>query len=451
MEAATRGLREAQQAMASVEERLSAYDTLRQELPGRIAGLRAAAVEVSGLLTARQSEGYRTSDNDPAPGAAEQAAEAVEGLSAEQRFGDAAAALVRAEADLAGHRAWLTELAAFRAALIEDTTRLRARATELDTAIADAYVTTEGLERDQDPSCVEGVRSTADRAAAARKSLDGALRTIETHTSMADQQFARAREELTAAQQSAEAIATDAAVPALRVEQLRALSVDLPMRAERAVVEAEAVQGQVTTHPAAMTFLAEVPDVSVLRAGAEGVGADVALPKPPYLRLDEQLAEVEAGLTRARAVVDGGIADHEASQRALENAASAVAAARGEVSQSDVSGAARQMLEEAQSLLAQAEAETGSLAAITSGADAAKDRANAASARARQDRRDAEQRREAARRAAASAAASRRRSSGGGSSFSSRGGSSRSGGGGSRSFGGGGGSRRSGGGGSRGF
>ncbi len=74
MEAATRGLREAQPAMAAVEERLSAYDTLRRGAAGRIAGLRAAAVEVSGLLAARQAEGYRTSDNDPAPQAAEQAA-----------------------------------------------------------------------------------------------------------------------------------------------------------------------------------------------------------------------------------------------------------------------------------------------------------------------------------------------------------------------------------------
>lgn len=271
---------------------------------------------------------------------------------------------------------------------------------------------------------------------------------------MADQQFARAREELTAAQQSAEAIAVDAALPAQRVERLRALSVDLPLRVQRAVVEADAVQGQVTTHPAAMTFLADVPDVATLRAGAVSVGDDLATPRPPYLRLDEQLAEVEAGLVRARAEVDKAIADHEASQRALEEAASAIAAARGEVRHGDVSGAARDLLEEAEGLLARAEAETGSLAAITSGAEDAKDAAHRAGARARQDRRDAEQRREAAQRAAA---ASRRSSDGGGLGGGSRGGSrggggSRSGGGGgSRSFGGGGGSRRGGGGGSRGF
>ena len=228
---------------------------------------------------------------------------------------------------------------------------------------------------------------------------------------MSDQQFARAREELTAAQQSADAIAADAALPAQRVEQLRALSVDLPLRVQRAVVEADAVQGQVTTHPAAMTFLAVVPDVSTLRAGAVSVGDDLTTPRPPYLRLDEQLAEVEAGLVRARAEVDRAIADHEASQRALEDAASAIAAARGEVRHSDVSRAARDLLEEAAALLARAEAETGSLAAITSGAEDAKDAANRAGARARQDRRDAEQRREAARRAAA---ASRRSSGGGG-------------------------------------
>lgn len=156
-------------------------------------------------------------------------------------------------------------------------------------------------------------------------------------------------------------------------------------------------------------------------------------------------------------VFDGAdvLADHEASQRALENAASAIASARDQVVHGDVGGTDRQLLEEAQSLLADAEVETGSLSAITSGAAAAKDRADSAAARARQDRRDAQQRREAARRTAAAAAASRRSSGGGGRGFGSGGrsggGGSRSGGGGSRSFGGGGGSRRSGGGGSRGF
>ena len=223
---------------------------------------------------------------------------------------------------------------------------------------------------------MDGVRVAVDRAAAARKALDGTIRTVEAHTSMSDQQFAQAREELTAAQQSADAIAADAALPSQRVEQLRALSVDLPLRVQRAVVEADAVQGQVTTHPAAMTFLAVVPDVSTLRAGAVSVGDDLTTPRPPYLRLDEELAHVQAGLVRARAEVDRAIADHEASQRALEDAASAIAAARGEVRHSDVSRAARDLLEEAAALLARAEAETGSLAAITSGAEDAKDAAN---------------------------------------------------------------------------
>ncbi len=268
---------------------------------------------------------------------------------------------------------------------------------------------------------------------------------------MATQQFTQARQEITAAELAVESIAVGAAAPALRVEQLRVLSVELPQRAERAVVEADAIQGQVTTHPAAMTFLPEVPEVSTLRTTAASVGEDVTQPKPPYLRLGERLAEAEAGLTRARAVVDQAVAADEASQRALDNAASAVAAAQGEVSHPDVSGAAREMLSEARSLLADAEVQTASLAAITSGAGAAKSRADAAAARARQDRRDAEQRREAARRAAA--AASRRSSGGGGgSSFGGGGGSSfGGGGGGSRGFGGGGGSRGSGGGGSRGF
>ena len=454
VDAATHDLRTAQAAMGGVEERLSAYDTLRDELPARVSALRAQAAEVTGLLASRQAEGYRTGDNDPAPQAAEDAARAVEALIAEQRHGDAAAALTRADTDLAAHRTWLVDLAAFRAALVRDSAELRTRAAGLDRALADAYVTTEGLERDQDPSCLVGVRATVDQAAADRKALDVQLTTVEDHSSMATQQFARAREEITAARQSVDSIGAGAAAPALRVEQLRALSVDLPQRVERAVVEADAVQGQIGTHPAAMTYVAEVPDVSTLRAGAVSVGEDAAQPRPAWLRLDEQLGEVEAGLTRARSVVEQAIGDHEASQRALDNAASAVAAAQGEVRNSDVSGTARQLLDEAQSLLARAERETSSLAAITQGADAARDQANAAAARARQDRRDAEQRREAARRAAAAS----RRSSGGsgfGGGFGGRsgggGGSRSSGGGGSRSFGGGGGSRRSGGGGSRGF
>ena len=60
--------------MAAVELRLSAYDTLRAELPARVAALRARATVVSGLIADRQGEGYRTTDNDPAPQAAEEAA-----------------------------------------------------------------------------------------------------------------------------------------------------------------------------------------------------------------------------------------------------------------------------------------------------------------------------------------------------------------------------------------
>ena len=290
VDAATGDLRAAQAAMAVVEERLTAYDTLRAGLPARVAALRDRAAVVSGLLTDRQGEGYRTTDNDPAPEAAEDAAREVEALVAQQRFGDAGAAAERADTDLAAHESRLTGLAAFRAALEHDTAELRTRTAALDRAIADAYVTTEGLEGDQDPSCVDGVRVAVDRAAAARKALDGAIRTVEAHTSMSDQQFARAREELTAAQRSADAVATDAALPAQRVEQLRALSVDLPLRVQRAVVEADAVQAQVTTHPAAMTSPPAAPDVATLRAGAVSVGDDLTTPRPPYLRLDERLA-----------------------------------------------------------------------------------------------------------------------------------------------------------------
>ena len=268
---------------------------------------------------------------------------------------------------------------------------------------------------------------------------------------MSDQQFARAREELTAAQQSADAIAADAALPAQRVEQLRALSVDLPLRVQRAVVEADAVQGQVTTHPAAMTFLAVVPDVSTLRAGAvvrrrRPDHAPPALPPPRRASWPRSRpgwcgpgprSTGRSPTTRRRSV-----------RSRTPRRPSPLR--RGEVRHSDVSRAARDLLEEAAALLARAEAETGSLAAITSGAEDAKDAANRAAARARQDRRDAEQRREAARRAAA---ASRRSSGGGGFGGGSGGGggSRGGGGGGSRSFGGGGGSRGGGGGGSRGF
>ncbi len=123
VEAATRELRGAQAAMAAVEERLSAYDTLREELPARIEALRTGAAEVTALLASRQVEGYRTTDNDAAPAAAEQAATDAAALAAQQRHGDAAALLERAQADLAAHRTWLSELADFRAALVRDTAR----------------------------------------------------------------------------------------------------------------------------------------------------------------------------------------------------------------------------------------------------------------------------------------------------------------------------------------
>ena len=104
-----------------------------------------------------------------------------------------------------------TGLAAYRAALERDTAELRTRTAELDRAIADAYVTTERLEADQDPELRRGgARRRGPRGSRAQDPRR-TIRSVEAHTSMSDQQFARAREELTAAQQSADAIAADAA------------------------------------------------------------------------------------------------------------------------------------------------------------------------------------------------------------------------------------------------
>ena len=124
--------------MAAVEERLSAYDALRAGLPTRIAALRARATVVSGLIADRQGEGYRTTDNDPAPHAAEDAARQVEALAGQQRFGDAGVAVERADTDLAAHESWAHRPGRLPGRTGEGHRRARTRAVGLDRAIADA-------------------------------------------------------------------------------------------------------------------------------------------------------------------------------------------------------------------------------------------------------------------------------------------------------------------------
>lgn len=443
---ATAALRAAHGQMTAAEAGVTDFEKTRDELPARTASLRDDARRVGALLEKRRADGYLTADLDGAPGAAEQAAHEAEDLGSQLRFGDAAGTVTRASEVLAGHAAWLDGLDDFRAALATDLAGLESRATQLDAAIADARVTVRHLEATYDPTCVAGVRERVEAAAVARSRLDGDLSTIRESSSMAVQQFRRAREQIAAAQQTADTITADTAAAGERERELEELTVQLPLAADGLAAAAAGLVERIDTGSAAISYLDTVPEASAFQAEATSIGQRARQPKAPLLALKADLDALEATLLEGTSIVDAAIAAYDETQRVLRAAAAAVDEARGEVGHLDVGVTARAVATDAEAALARAEA-AETLDEIRRAAEEAKELALDAIARARRDRRDADQRR----------AAERTRTStflGGGSSFGGGGshghGGGGGGGGGSRGFGGGG-SRGSGGGGSRGF
>lgn len=445
-------LRAAHADLTAAEEAVSAFERLRDGLPVEVAAVRESARRLTGLLESRRAEGYRTGDLDGGPSAAEQAARDAEGLGRQLRFGDAAALLAEASATLAEQTAWLEGLDDYRAALAADLASLEGRTADLDAGLADARVTLEHLESSYDASCVAGVRERVETASVARTRLDGELAAIRDSASMSTQAFRRARDQIVAAQQSADAIATDAAAAGDRERELVELSAQLPLTAQRLAADAAGLRGQIEANATAISYLDVVPPVAELESEAARLGERAQQPKAPLLALRDDLEDVGRRLQSSGAAITGVIAAYDDTQRVLGAATAAVDEARDEVGRPDVGTSARGTLAEAEQALTRA-GMASTLDAIRREAETARDLAHEASARARRDRRDAEQRRAAARRSSS------------GSSFFGGGGSGRSGGfggggsrgfggsggGGSRSFGGGGGSRHSGGGGSRGF
>ena len=108
VDAATHDLRTPRRRWAGSRQRLSAYDTLRDELPARVVGPPRAGRR--GHRTARRAADRGLPHRRQRPGSAGRRGRrraSVEALVAEQRHGDAAAVLDRAEVDLAAHRTWL--------------------------------------------------------------------------------------------------------------------------------------------------------------------------------------------------------------------------------------------------------------------------------------------------------------------------------------------------------
>ncbi|HEU5035437.1 MAG TPA: hypothetical protein VFT70_00420 [Nocardioides sp.] len=452
---ATAALKAAQERMTAAEAGVTAFEAVRDALPAKVAELRESAQRVGALIQRRQGEGYATGEQDGAPAAAEQGARDAEALGAQLCFGDADRRLAAAAAALAAHESWLTGLDDYRAALATDLAALERRTTTLDGAIADARATVGHLESTYDASCLVGVRERVDAAAAGRARLGDALAQVRRDASMEVQRFRAARAELDAAVAAADQIAAGAGAAGTREDELAALVTALPLDADRLAAEAAGVADRMTANPQAVSFLDPTPEVAGLDATARAIGERSREQRAPLLQLRSDLDALGQRVRDAAAAVNHVVQAYDETQRSLQAAESAVAAAHAEVSHGDVGPTARSMAEEAGETLAAA-GTADTLPAIDAGADRARDLANEAIARARRDRRDADARRAAQRRAASAAAGSSffggGRGGGGFGGGHGGGGGHGFGGGGSRGFGGGGGGHHgSGGGGSRGF
>ncbi|WP_284537226.1 hypothetical protein, partial [Nocardioides sp. T2.26MG-1] len=352
---AAAALREVHAALTTAEEEVTGFERLRDALPEQVASLRGEAERMTGLLGRRRGEGYRTGDLDGAPSTAEQAARDAEGLGRQLRFGDASNRLAEAAATLAEQTAWLEGLDDYRAALAADLASLEARTADLDAALGDARVTLEHLEATYDPSCVVGVRDRFEAARLGRTRLDDELATIRDDASMSTQAFRRARDEITAAQQSADTIATDAAAAGERERELTELTAQLPLTAQRLVADAAGVREQIEANATAISYLDVVPPVAELESEAGRLGERAKAPKAPLLALRDDLEGLGRRVRDSAAVVTAVIAAYDDTQRVLGAGAAAVAEARDEVDRADVGAGARATLGEAEQALARAE------------------------------------------------------------------------------------------------
>ncbi|WP_206051543.1 TPM domain-containing protein [Nocardioides ferulae] len=192
----TAALQGARTAYDAVDERLTAWDGLRTGLAARVATLRRQADEVEGLLRSREAEGYRTTDLASSPQRAREAASEAEATGRAQRYGDATASVTAAERLLDAGEQWLRGLDEVRATLAADAAALHERLRVLDTALAEATVTLESLERDQHPTCVAGLRADLDAATVVRRRLTDDLGELERNATMAVQEFRLAQEQV---------------------------------------------------------------------------------------------------------------------------------------------------------------------------------------------------------------------------------------------------------------
>ena len=391
----TAALRAAHQQMTAVEAAVTAFETVRDELPARVAALRAAAGRVATLVDRRQREGYRTADQDGAPAAAEQAARDAEALGAELRFGDAGRTLAAADEALAAHESWLTGLDDYRAALATDLAALERRAATLDATIADARVTAEHLQATYDASCLVGVRDRIDAAAAGRAKVGDAITAVRRNASMEVQEFRLACEQLGAAGATADQVATDAAAAGARETELAGLVASLPRGADALAAEAAGVSDRMAANPEAMSYLDPAPEVAGLATEAQALGARARQERAPLLQVRSDLDALQQRVRDAAAVVDRAVLAYDEAQRSVAAAESAVADADDEVSRMDVGLSARATAEEAGQALAAAHT-AATLDAVLREADRARELANEAIARARRDRREAESQRRAA-------------------------------------------------------
>jgi len=442
--AATEALTEAKATQDRVEAEVSAFEALREALPGRVAALRAHADQVEQLLAARQAEGYLVAGQQPAPAAARVEAGEAEALVDDLRFGDADRVLAEADAELSGVEQWLRGLDDFRAALAKDLTALTARLPVLDRALADGAASLDAVEERFGSANLGDAREALAAAEVSRARLDGRVTVIETNASMQHQEFAYAREQLDQAHADADAVAAAAAAPAGLEQRLATLAAELPLTAERLQAEARGVADRMAEQPGAMSYLTDPPAPAQL---AEEAAVLAERSREPGVRLADVEAEVGALSERveaARATVERAVSDHAAAERDVRTAEAAIAEARREVLDPDAGSGPRSQLEAAEALLQQA-AQASSLPDVSTLARRAAGQAHEAAAEARRDARSAQAARDRRRRSYSSSSGSWGGfSSSSRSSWSSR--SSRSGGSSRRRSGGGSRSRRSGGG-----
>ena len=377
----------ASKAWAATEQKVDELEQLRTELPAQLDTVDGLITSTRARFGEREAAGFRTHEFvTTVDGYAAESA-AVRDLLSQMRFGDADG---RADALLeAAHatQARVDDLPALQARLMAHVGRLRSLAAAADADLAAATTLAQQLATAFQSECTEGLdealAAAADEIAGVRSAADQ----VEAAASMSAQRFTEAEAAVAAGDEAEAKAAASVGMPAVRKEELEALSAGLQTQVKHLQTSRDELAAQITDRADAVAFLRQVPDVAAIGATLAELYADVTAARPALYTARDGITDQAGVLAHAQADVDATVALFDKATKRVAKAEAAVSDAESESGRMHSGSTSKSLADDANDELERARAATDLQARIEH-ADAAVDLAAQAVEAARSARRD---------------------------------------------------------------